>query len=75
MGVQVHEAGAHDVPRSVDYSGGLQVGSIAPVNSDPLALNRHRPEIAGAAGAIDNKAVFYQQVKHLLPPSAGWRLS
>ena len=57
MGVQIDETGAHNLARSVDGPRSIQVGDVAPLHGDRVALDQHGGEEAGAAGAIDYQTV------------------
>ncbi len=60
MRVQVDETGADHLARGVDGPCRVQVGDVAPLHRNRVALHQHRGEEAGAAGAVDHQAVGYQ---------------
>ena len=58
VGMDVDKSRTDHVARGVYHPPGLQLGYVPPVNGDRVARNQHGSVKTGAAGSVDDEAVF-----------------
>ena len=63
VAVKIDEAGGDDLPGGIDRAAGVRrLGRVRCQDPQPLALDDHRSEATGCAGAIDDRAAADEQV-------------
>ena len=68
VAVNVDEAGADDLSRSVDDAGGLDLGDVTPKDADGVALDADGGVDPGVDAAVQYQAAGDEQVVHSLSP-------
>tara|TARA_B100000749_G_scaffold189892_1_gene147146 strand:+ start:322 stop:645 length:324 start_codon:yes stop_codon:yes gene_type:complete len=63
--VKIDESWAHDSTFGVNCADGFQVGNVASVDSHLFARHAYGAIKSGAAAAVDNESVSYEQVEQL----------